>query len=168
MTMTLVSSTTVGGSSVASVDFTNIPQTAKDLLILVNGRSDLGGVAGGITIRYNNDSSGNYGWFRLVGDNSSVSVSSANFQTGMVVGFSVNGTGATANTFSNVAIYVPGYTTSSAKTLSAESVASNSFSETYTTFVQGRWGGTSAITSVLVTLGGNFTTNTIISLYTIE
>lgn len=168
MPITRIATTTVGSGGATSIDFTGIPGTAKDLLCLVSARSDLGGVAGSLQFRFNSDTSSNYAWMRLVGDGSAASASSFSSQTAFISSFGVNGSPATSNTFSTVAVYVPNYTASQAKSISAEGVAENNGTEAYQVLSTGRWSGTSAITSLSVFLGGNFTQYTTASLYIIS
>jgi hypothetical protein len=168
MAMTLVSTTTVGSTPVSDVIFSGFAQTGKDLLVLVSGRSDLGGVAANITIRFNNISSSVYSWRRMSGDGSGSSSTTATGQNGIVIGFGVNGTGSTSNTFSNTAIYIPNYAVTQTKSVSGDAVSENNASESYQALTAGFTSDTAAITTLTVTLSGSFTQNTSVSLYIIS
>jgi hypothetical protein len=166
--MQLVGTTTVGSGGASSIEFSNIPQSGKHLIILFSGRSDLGGVAGGLTVRYNADSGTNYAWRRLVGDGAAVSVAGNSSQTAITNSFSVNGSIATSITFSNATIYTANYSAAIQKSLLGEAISENNATEAYQVLTAGSWTGTAAITSLTLSLGGSFLQNTTASLYIIS
>ena len=61
MTMTLVSTVTVGAGGAANIQWTSIPNTATDLYITVSARQLVGTGATHVYAQFNNDSNaGNY------------------------------------------------------------------------------------------------------------
>jgi hypothetical protein len=166
--MQLVQTITVGSTPVSDITYSGIAQTGRDLLVLVSARSDLGGVAGNITVRFNNNGSTVYSWRRFSGNGSSASATNATAQSGINIGFGVNGIGSTSNQFSNTAIYIPNYAVTQAKSISADAVSENNATEAYQAFSVGQTTDTSAITTLTLTLGGSFTQNTTASLYIIS
>jgi hypothetical protein len=149
MPMTLVSTVTVGSGGAASIEFTNIPQTGKDLLIVHSMRSSDSTVYYEASITLNNDSGDNYSWRKLLGSGSSVSSDTAS-AVSVARASLITGANATSNTFGNSAIYISNYTSSSAKSISGDAVTENNATESYQALYAGRWTGTAAITSVTI------------------
>ena len=73
MAMTLVSTTTVPSGGAASIEFTNIPQTGKDLLLVCSLRQTTGSE---LIVEYNNFA-GSYVTRTLGGDGTTVYSSSS-------------------------------------------------------------------------------------------
>ena len=141
-TYTLISSVTVGSGGAATIEFTSIPQTYTDLCVMASMRS-LGSQAG-IYIRPNGSTS-NLSARKLYGDG----VSAASNTTGSsIFSFGINYTGNTANTFSNMSIYIPNYTGSNYKSLSVDAVNETNATEAFSNFVAGLWSDTTAISSM--------------------
>jgi hypothetical protein len=162
--MQLVSTVTVGAGGAASIEFTSIPQTGTDLLVVLSARNNASG--NGIIFRINGDTGSNYAYRRLGGTGSSV------YSDGFTDPFGLFGNAApstsTANTFSNVGVYFPNYAGSAAKTYSADSVAENNATAAPQEIIAGRWTGTAAITSLNIYISGSsFVQHTTASLYTI-
>ena len=147
MTMTLVSTVTVGAGGAASIEFTGIPQTGTDLVLVYSIRTsrtslDLLGA------QFNNDTtSGNYVVRWLRGDGSTATSDTRSTLSGIYAGVA-NDSSQTSNTFSNHSLYIPNYTSSSAKTVSDDSVEENNGSTAYMGISANRWSGTAAITSI--------------------
>jgi hypothetical protein len=151
--------------SAASVTFDNIPQTGySDLKIVASTRGTATGIAEANRIAFNGDTtSGNYVTKRLLG-----SGSSASSQTQAREMFFNVTNSATASTFANSEIYIPNYTSATAKSLSIDTVSENNATEAYSALIAQRWSGTAAITSITFapeTVGGNFTAGSTFSLY---
>jgi hypothetical protein len=122
MAMTKVAEVTVGSGGAASITFTGIPQTGKDLLALFSLRSSSGGGAvanGQLTI--NGSGSGYTERLLVTIDGSSVfSTSSSSPIRHYLVGDT-----ATANTFSNQSFYFSNYTSTTTKSYSVDGVTEN-------------------------------------------
>jgi hypothetical protein len=113
MAMTLVSTVTVGSGGIASIEFTSIPQTGTDLLVVFSLRSEVS--ANNTTLSLNGTSGTNYNRIALAGDGSAATTASGTNSSLMLVsqGASTN----TANTFSSGEIYIPNYATAQSKEL---------------------------------------------------
>jgi len=129
-TMTLIASNTVGSGGASSIDFTSIPSTYTDLIIKVSARTTRSLFYDNLTMTFNNISSG-YQTLRLT-DNQSSGTSSDNL-TGLSYFYvgEIDGGNATSNTFSNIEIYVPNYTSNNLKSVSDDNVMENNSSQVY-------------------------------------
>lgn len=149
MTMQLIESKTLG-SAQASIEFTNIPQTFTDLLLVMSLRSNRSGSAyTNAKIGFNN-STANYSVRSLIGRTSVVSV---NGLTDSILPFGCPGAATTANTFGSVTIYIPNYQASSAKSVSLDGSVENNSSGTdefENRIDAGLWNDTTAISSIQI------------------
>lgn len=124
MAMTLFSSVTVSGSSTNSVVFNNIPQNAKDLLLIVSARSASPNTTVNIHLVANNLPGFTYNQKRLRGDASSVT--STDQPTGNSIFHpQMPGASATSNVFGISHYYISNYTTSGEKTYNVTSMTEN-------------------------------------------
>jgi hypothetical protein len=140
----LISSVTVGGTSVATMAFTSIPQTYTDLKVVISARND-GSPPGNILIGFNS-STANFTNKFIQGDGATV-VSS---NVAQMIG-DMDGSGQTANTFNNIEVYIPNYTSSNYKSFSSDGVNENNATTAYQQFNANLWSDTSAITSIQIT-----------------
>lgn len=160
MTMTLVSTVTVGSGGAADIQFLSIPQTGTDLILQFSGREPLGttieplefnGVSTGYTVRW------------LTGNGSSAS-SGNDASSGY--GVIVNPPGYTASTFSNTTVYIPNYSGATTKSWSMDGVNENNATTANQYILAGRWNNTAAITSLKIGGGGlTLSEYTVASLY---
>jgi hypothetical protein len=163
--MQLVSTVTLG-SAASSIEFTSIPQTGTDLLLVVSAR-----LSGGFFdpyfapfAVYVNNATSATGRF-LAAKNGSVS--SASYSSG-ADGFYVNTDASTSNTFSSGQIYFSNYTSTVAKSVSKDAVTENNSSNVALTIGADSLNTTSPITSIqFFTNVGSFVQNTTASLYII-
>jgi hypothetical protein len=141
----------VGSGGAASIDFTSIPSTYTDLVIKVSARSNRTGTnyTDDIYVQFNGDTGSNYGAKVLYGGNSSTgSFGSGTGSTVMYGGYAV-GTDGTSNTFGNSEIYIPNYSGSTNKSLSADGVAeSNSSTGVFVSIAAGIRLNTAAVNQV--------------------
>lgn len=164
MTMTLVSTVTVGSGGSASIDFTGIPGSATDLFIVISARS----TGSDVQVRFNGSSASNYNVICLYGSGASAATFASSSQTSLAVSFATNPSSYTANTFSNASIYIANYAGSTAKSLSADAVTENNASGSYAALTAGVWTLTDAITSItMYANSGTFAQYSTASLYTI-
>jgi hypothetical protein len=145
MAMTLVSTVTVGSGGAASIEFTSIPVTGKDLLVVLSGR--LSTTNGNVNATINNSTTG-YSSRYLRGSGSAVVSASASAQAAFFTEQALPGTGETANTFSNNSFYFPNYASSTTKFFSVDTVTENNATEAYQVIQTGAWSGTDAISSI--------------------
>ena len=163
MSLQLVSTVTVGSGGAASIQFDNIAQTGKDLLILTSARSASGG-AWEITGTINSSGGTNR---NLEGTGSSVSSTSA---SRLLFGYFTGATD-TASTFGNSMAYISNYTSSLAKSISADGVSENNATAAYQQISASSTTSTAAVTSITLTLRGtsiNFAEFSTASLYIIS
>ena len=163
--MKLIESKTLA-SAAASVNFTSIPQTYDDLLLVCSFRSDRATNSGNLGLRLNNDSGSNYSFRRLRG-NGSASESLAETYNWLNLYHTTTAGSDTASTFGNTQIYIPNYKSSVAKSLSIDGVNENNATLAYQTIFAGLWTGTAAITSIQIeeNFGGNWVQYSSASLY---
>lgn len=167
MAIELVGTIEVGAGGAASVQFTSIPQTAKNLLVLASGRHEntqflmtINNVAAGV----------NYGDRNIIGSGSSA-FSNSNGAGGEKFWVGVqNYPSTTTNTYSNHSITISNYTSTEAyKTVLAEGANENNASEAYAIISGGRILVNSAVSSVeFFGASGNWLQNTVFSLYLIS
>ena len=146
--------------SAASVTLDNIPQTGyTDLKIVVSARSNRADTDDIILMKPNNSSS-NLTYRALTANGSTAS-------SGTVNRFYVDGDTFTANTFANVEIYIPNFTSSNYKSWSLDSVTENNGTTAYSALMAGLWSDTTAISSLIFApiYGTAFTANSTFSLY---
>jgi len=149
-------------ASAASVTFANIPQTGyTDLKIVMSVRDTYAAVSAALFVGFNGGTASLASRY-IQGSGSSVV--SGNLPSNGLAGLNT-GANATANTFSNIELYIPNYTSSSFKSYSADSVTENNATEAYTNLVAGLWSNTAAITSMTFTCGTAFTAGSTFSLY---
>jgi hypothetical protein len=141
MAMTLVSTVTVGSGGAASIEFTGIPATGKDLLILVSIRGNAGNQ---YRVQFNGDTGNNYPYKLLYGNGASV----FNDQGSNGPYDFINDSSTTSNTFSSSSIYVANYAGSTNKSMSLDSVTENNATTAYQAIQAASWSNTNAITSV--------------------
>jgi hypothetical protein len=166
MAMTLVSTVTVGSGGAASIEFTSIPATGKDLLVVLSGR--LSTTNGNVNLTVNNSGTG-YSSRYLRGSGSAVVSASFSAQSVFYTEQALTGTGETANTFSNNGFYFSNYTSSSAKSFSVETVTENNATEAYQVIQAGAWSGTDSISSIkLAAPSGTLVQHSSASLYIIS
>lgn len=142
MAITKIATATVGSGGASSIDFTAIPGTYTDLIIMTSLRS-----TGNSVVRITFNSTGTtYAEKVLQGDGGTAS----SFNETNFAGHTVPSTH-TASTFDNKTIYIPNYAGSAAKTFSIDSVSENNSSTAYANLIAGSWNGTGAITSISLT-----------------
>jgi hypothetical protein len=145
MAMTLVSTVTVGSGGAASIIFTGIPQTGKDLLLLISAKSDQNG---SINIQINGDTGSNYTYRYLRGSGSAVlSASATTTNLDLDNQTAING----ANIFSNTQVYFANYAlTTQNKSISSDSVTEDNATTAWQLINAARWANNNAITSISI------------------
>ena len=161
-TYTLIEAKTLT-TTVASTTFSSIPQTYTDLLVKVSSRG-----TGGINIYLNSTTPGNqYSEKRISAYSGSVSSDTGN--TGISITISGAATSYTTNTFSNTEIYIPNYTSSNYKSVSAEGIGENNSTTNAMQMTAGLRSNTAAVTSVILeSYEGNFVSDSTFYLYGIK
>lgn len=148
MAVTLIQTVTVGAGGAASIDFTSIPGTYTDLMIVLSARSTA--TPGNafefakVTINGNTASITN----RSLGGNGS---SAYSFTTPGNYFGEIPSNQATASTFSNITGYFPNYAGATNKSFSVDGVGENNATGAQSNLTAGLWSNTSAITSLSLT-----------------
>ncbi len=167
MSMTLIEHIEVGSGGAASISFVSvgdIPSDYTDLLVVLSGRSTAGANVDGIRIALNGSTS-NLTHRRLIGGGSGSggSASGTNGEIGLI-----SAANNTANTFGNCQIYIPNYRSTSAKSISADSVSENNSTEAYQGIYAMLWNPASNVPITSITLdmlGGNLVQYSSATLY---
>jgi hypothetical protein len=147
-------SSTVLGSSQSSVTFSSIPQTYTDLLIEISARGNRGVQADPLEMTINGVASG-YGYTTLDSESGSRTSGRGSADSRFYIGDLVPQQFTTANSFSNIEVYIPNYTvTGASRPLYIEGVlAHNSTVNWKINATAGLSTSTAAVTSV--TFQGN-------------
>ena len=165
-TFKAIATVTVGSGGASTIDFTSIPATYTDLLIKISSRDGRSATGTNIIINFNGSNT-NLSYRRLTGNGTSAG---SNSGTGGVVGYSVSAT-ATTDTFSNLEIYIPNYTSANYKSCSSDAVNENNATSSFMALVATLWSDTSAITSISLfptVAATNFVQYTTATLYGIK
>ena len=147
----LIASNTLG-SSAASVTFSSIPATYKDLVLKISARSDRGLQQADLAFKFNS-ATANATDTSLYGNGSTASSGRDFIGSGGMYAGAYPGSTATSDTFSNTEIYIPNYTASQNKPSSISAAAENNTATvTYGSnwAVAGLWSNTAAITSITI------------------
>ena len=148
-TFVKIATVTVGAGGASSIEFTSIPNTYTDLCVKVSTRQNGSNVDNNTTIAFNGSSSG-FSTRALYGTGSGAGSFTASVSTESHIGYSP-GANATSNTFGNIEVYIPNYTGSTNKSISADGVAESNTTTVDSMLAAGLWSNTSAITSIKIT-----------------
>ena len=144
-TYTLIEAKTLT-TTTASITFSSIPGTYTDLLLKISSRNN--DIYNEIHFRFNGNSGNNYSGRNIYGNGSSA-ISSSSSSISSLQNLTVESvSGQTANTFGNTELYIPNYTSSNNKSVSADGVQENNATSAQAMLGAGLWAQTSAITSI--------------------
>jgi len=148
-----IASVTVGAGGAANINFTSIPSTYTDLIIMCSLRSER--TTGGTdNIRLEINGSAANRTFRSIGGSGAAAYSETD--TTNFIGYLPQDdgtTGWTSNTFTNTSIYIPNYAGSNNKSLSVDTTTENNATTSYADLVASLWSQTNAITSLTLKTG---------------
>jgi hypothetical protein len=173
-TLKLIKTHTVGSGGESIITFNNIPQTYTDLMILGSVKTSRNGANDFIKGYFNSDTTdGNYSGFLNYNTTGAISgVSFAGASAPRYFGDVPGNSAGVASMFSQTRIWINGYSDSNTKSYGSESGQNSAVSGTtqLLTYAQGRWAGTSAITSISFTCGvtGPWVEFSTMSLYGIQ
>jgi hypothetical protein len=160
------STVTVGSGGAANMEFTSIPATYTDLIVVASMRSDAAVVSPNVKLQFNGSTTG-YSE-RLVYGNGSAAASANRASTEIIYIYG-NGSSATASTFGSLNVYIPNYASSNNKSVSADTVNENNATAATAGLDAGLWSNSAAITSIRLTPdSGSFVQYTTASLYGIK
>jgi hypothetical protein len=134
-------------SNTTTVSFTSIPSTYTDLKVLVSARSTRGSDAENIYIGFNTSTS-SFTMKQIIGEGSGTP---ASYSLDRLIGV-LNGATAIANTFNNLEINIPNYTSSNNKSFSAYAVQEANQTLAYSQLTAGLWSNSAAINSIEFTV----------------
>jgi hypothetical protein len=156
-TFTLIQAVTVTGATAASIDFTSIPSTYTDLFVKFSLRASTAGVDQQARININGTGIGSNFLIKVLQGAGSGTPSGSSSTTGWFVGGTIPGSGATANTFSNIDLYLPNYTVSANKSMSIDAVGENNATLAYAELNAASYSNTATISSLTFTIpSGSF------------
>lgn len=165
-TMTKLATVTVGSGGSATIDFTNIPQTYTDLVVTLSGRIDTTfGNPWYDTYLVLNSASGTTKDVYGTGNSKASGSDGSNIR---ILG--VPSSDATASIFSNVYVYISGYSSSNFKPISIDSVSENNATSAMAQLGSSLYSSTSPITSLTLDpySTGNFVQYSTATLYGIK
>jgi hypothetical protein len=164
-TYSLISSNVLS-SSAASVTFSSIPATFTDLVLRMSVAST--GVIDGI-FRFNGSSATNYSRTYMQGTGSTTSSSRSSNSTNIGLQDLYRNNGSTSNTFSSSEIYIPSYTVSQSKPISAVLADESNNTTADMTLIAGLFRDNTAISSFSIAPNsGNFSAGSSFYLYGIK
>jgi hypothetical protein len=151
-TFSKLATVSVGSGGAATISFLNIPQNYKDLVIKLSNRTTIAAIYASDSFTLNSSTTG-YSFKILSGNGASASSASG---TGGNFGYiDGDGASATANTFGNVEIYIPNYTSSNNKSISVDAINENNATTAYATLSANLWSSPTAISSIIFTANGS-------------
>jgi hypothetical protein len=161
-TFSKLATVTVGAGGSATIDFTNIPQNYKDLVLKISSRNTAANNYGTITF---NGSSSNFTRRILYGTGSSTASTTPNNAESLTI----NDSGTTASTFGNYEMYIPNYSGTTNKSFSVDSVTENNGAVAYQIIHAGLWSSVTGIVGLSISAaGGNLAQYSTATLYGIR
>jgi hypothetical protein len=165
-----IATTTVGASSVSSIDFNSISGTYKHLQLRILAKTDRALNRDGIVIRFNSDSGNSYTRHGLYGDGAATGAEGTSAATNNTIAYRASGNSSATNIFGAIIIDLLDYSnTNKYKTMrSLGGVDLNGSGEI--DFYSGLWLSTSAITSINLApaVGTNFLQYSSFALYGVK
>jgi hypothetical protein len=142
-----IASVTVGLLGAANIDFTSIPSTYTDLLLVSSVRTTRAAYHESLTMSFNGLTT-NRTNCRIYADGTGAASTSDT----TMYGSQAAGATATVNTFGNVATYIPNYAGSTYnKSSSNDSVSENNATNAFSALNANLWSSTAAITQITLT-----------------
>ena len=156
-------------TTAASVAFTSIPNTYTDLAVRCSTRADSTSASLNLYLRFNNSSAATYS-YRLLHSTGTTAYSEGTSGSGFINTRNAAQTDiATANTFSNVEMYIPNYNSSTNKPAWTFGTAENNASLAFISTTAALRSNTEAITQVnILPASGNFLAGSTFFLYGIK
>lgn len=153
-------------STQSEILFSSIPNTFTDLFVSLSLRGSRATVGDDIVYRFNGDTGSNYAWRVLLGTGSATS-SAANGAANLNYLGICSASGSTSNTYGSQSIYIPNYTSSTAKSSTVDAVSEHNATESYQMIVANLWNGTAAINAIRIfsDTGNSFVSGSSATLY---
>ena len=147
-------------SAATSITFNSLPTTYTDLRVILSGLRDVGQQ---LYLRFNSDSGSNYGYTDMIGNGASATADEATGATSFVIHY--NGFDTSLPTLVPIDIF--SYRGATNKTVLYSWNADRNGSG-YIKWSVGRWGNTSAITSITLSSDSTMAIGTSATLYGIK
>lgn len=135
-------------SPVSSITLSSIPQGYTDLMLSVSLRSSTEDVANNTWITFNGVGGTSYSSRVLYSSSGTTIVSGAEAGIARTAQIFSNSSTSPANTFGNMSIYIPNYTSSNWKSWSADYICENTAAACQIGMTAGQFANTAAITSI--------------------
>jgi hypothetical protein len=145
-TFVKIASVTVGAGGAANIDFTGIPQTYTDLVVLHSMRTSRTNYHESIKLSFNGSTSSQTNR-RLYGDGGNA----ASTNDTLMYGGQAGAASGTANTFGNSMVYIPNYTSSNNKSSSEEGTGENNATGSLIDMNANLWSNAAAINQITLT-----------------
>lgn len=149
-TYQLIQTITVPSGGSATIQFSSIPQTYTDLVLLLSGRTTYSAIADDMALYFNGVTTNRTSRFLYGNGASATSTTNPDNHGGTM-------TADTASVYAwgNAQIYIPNYTSTSVqKHYVSESVAETNGATSYQDMATGIWASTAAITSIEIPTAG--------------
>jgi hypothetical protein len=150
-TYTLITSAVVGSGGVTDIEFTSIPQTYTDLLLLTSLRDDRNISLNDGILSFNGSNS-DFSRIYLETTNSATPTSDIQANNNLVYATTAQ---ATSSTFSSTQIHISNYTSSNNKPISMDHIILSNGTPSNLGFFTGLWSNSSAITSLKISPSGS-------------
>jgi hypothetical protein len=155
-TFELIASSTVGSGGASAITFSSIPSTYTDLSVALSVRSGASFTRRVLALTFNgstNDYSDRY----LLGNGSAASSGTDSYPQANILIWDAPAATATANTFSNINVYIPNYaSTSTYKSVSNDGAAEDNATAGILGLAAGLYSLNTAISSISFAVSGNF------------
>lgn len=149
--MVAIQTVTVGSGGAANIEFTSIPQTYTDLVVKMTARTNTANNVQSMNVEFNGSGGTAYSSRTLYALNSGTPAStSASSDSKIQFAAYAAGDSVTASTFSNFEFYIPNYTSSNNKSVSADVVTENNSANNILLLTAGLWANSAAITSIKI------------------
>ena len=153
MTYNLISTVTVGATSVSTIDFTSIPQTYTDLVLVLSARASTATVSTPFYLTVNSLTT-NRSWNAIT----TTGAGNSNAGTTDTQQGTINGLASTTSAFGNAMFYIPKYSSVENKAWIVESINETNATAISSYVAQQHLTDTTAISSLSLT----FSTNTVV------
>ena len=139
-----VAKITVGSGGAATIDFTSIPQTYTDLILIHSMRTSRSAIHESLKLSFNGSTASQLNK-RIYGTGGSGTGDT------LMYGGQAAGATATASIYGNSTVYIPNYTSANNKSSGEEAVSGNNSAGSLLTINANLWSNTAAINQITLT-----------------
>lgn len=156
-TMTAIETVAVGAGGQSAIEFTNIPQTYTDLVVMVSARNDAAVTNGQVRLQLNGNTSTSAYSLVYLGSTGSSNFTGSESPASNYFWTYCPGDNATANTFGNSYYYITNYTSSNNKSISADGTMENNATGSRMNMTAYLYSNATTITSIKLLTANNDT-----------